>query len=48
MSVKQGDVIGTVSENNKQEYKDGPHLHFEVIENDKNISPMKYLTVEEK
>lgn len=48
MTVLQGDVIGTVSENNKQEYKDGPHLHFEVVENDKTISPLKYLTIEEK
>lgn len=48
MTVKKGDVIGTVSDNNKQEYKDGAHLHFEVIENGKNISPLKYLTVEEK
>lgn len=48
LSVKQGEVLGTISANNKQEYKDGPHLHFEVIENGVKISPLKYLTIEEK
>ncbi|MBQ3166493.1 MAG: M23 family metallopeptidase, partial [Clostridia bacterium] len=46
--VEKGQVIGKVSTNNKQEYKDGPHLHFEVWENGESISPLKYLTVEEK
>lgn len=46
--VEQGQQIGTVSDNNKQEYKDGPHLHFEVYENGKKISPYKYLAVQEK
>ena len=46
--VLKGQVIGTISTNNKQEYKDGAHLHFEVWENGVNISPNKYLTVEEK
>ena len=47
-TIKQGDVIGAVSDNNKQEYKDGAHLHFEVYENGKKISPYKYLAVTEK
>ena len=47
-TVKQGDVIGYVSDNNKQEYKDGPHLHFEVYENNAKISPYKYLAISEK
>lgn len=47
-TIKQGDVIGTVSDNNKQEYKDGAHLHFEVYENGKKISPYKYLAITEK
>lgn len=47
-SLEQGDVIGTISDNNKQEYKDGAHLHFEVIENGETVSPLKYLTIEEK
>lgn len=46
--VTQGQAIGTVSDNNKQEYKDGAHLHFEVYENGKKISPYKYLAVSEK
>lgn len=48
MKVEQGQTIGTVSDNNKQEYKDGPHLHFEVYENETKISPYKYLSVQEK
>lgn len=47
-TIKRGDVIGTVSDNNKQEYKDGAHLHFEVYENGKKISPYKYLAITEK
>lgn len=47
-TIKQGDVIGAVSDNNKQEYKDGAHLHFEVYENGKKISPYKYLAITEK
>ena len=46
--VKQGDVIGQVSVSNRQEYKAGAHLHFEVIENGDNIDPSKYLSLEEK
>lgn len=47
-SVKQGDVIGQVSVSNRQEYKAGAHLHFEVYENGENIDPAKYLAFEEK
>lgn len=47
-AVKQGDVIGRVSNTNKQEYKDGSHLHFEAYENNQKISPYKYLSPEEK
>lgn len=46
--VEKGSVLGVISTNNKQEYKDGAHLHFEVFENNEKISPLKYLTVEEK
>lgn len=47
-TVKQGDVIGQVSSTNRQEYKDGAHLHFEVIENGQSVDPIKYLDVQEK
>ena len=46
--VAQGYVIGYVSDNNKQEYKDGPHLHFEVWQDGSKISPYKYLSASEK
>lgn len=47
-SVTQGNKIGEVSVTNRQEYKDGAHLHFEVLENDVSIDPVKYLTINEK
>lgn len=46
--VKQGDIIGQVSTTNRQEYKDGAHVHFQVKENGELINPEKYLAFEEK
>lgn len=46
--VEKGQVIGQVSSSNRQEYKDGAHLHFEVLENGQTINPNKYLTLDEK
>lgn len=46
--VKQGDVIGQVSVTNRQEYKSGAHLHFEVMENNELIDPAEYLVFDEK
>lgn len=46
--VEKGDVIATVAEANGDEYKDGAHLHFEIIKNEKAVDPNEYLTLEEK
>ena len=46
--VERGDVIATVAEANGNEYKDGAHLHFEVIKNGTSVDPAEYLTLEEK
>ncbi|MBQ2717095.1 MAG: M23 family metallopeptidase [Clostridia bacterium] len=47
-AVLKGEEIGVISTNNRQEYKDGAHLHFEVKENGKNIDPFKYLDIDGK
>lgn len=46
--VSQGQAIGYVSLSNRQEYKSGAHLHFEVKENGQAINPYKYLETQEK
>ena len=46
--VEKGDLIATVAEANGNEYKDGAHLHFEVLQNGKNVDPALHLTLEEK
>lgn len=46
--VSAGDVIATVTDNNRQEYKDGAHLHFEVLENGECVDPNKYLMISQK
>lgn len=47
-SVKKGAVIGSVSTTNRQEYKDGPHLHFETLLNGEKVDPLTYLMLDEK
>ena len=47
-TVSQGQRIATVAEAVGDEYKDGAHLHFEVLKNGKNVDPATYLTFEEK
>ena len=47
-TVEKGEVIATVAEATGDEYKDGAHLHFEVLKNGKNVDPAEYLTLEEK
>lgn len=46
--LEKGEEIGVISTANKQEYKDGAHLHFEVLENGKNVDPYKYLDIDGK
>ena len=46
--VRRGEVIATVAEPTGNEYKDGAHLHFEIMENGVSVDPTKYLTLEEK
>lgn len=46
--VKKGDVIGSVAEANGNEYKEGAHLHFEIMKNGESVDPTEYLTLEEK
>ena len=46
--VEKGEVIATVAEAAGDEYKDGAHLHFEVLKNGQNVDPAEYLTLEEK
>ena len=47
-TVKKGDVIATVAEPTGNEYKDGAHLHFEVMKDGVSVDPATYLTLEEK
>ena len=47
-TVTKGEVIGYVSDNNRQEYKDGPHLHFEVTLDNEWVDPDEYLMMAEK
>ncbi len=46
--VKKGAVIATVAEASGDEYKDGAHLHFEILKNNVSVDPATYLTLEEK
>ncbi len=46
--VEKGDVIATVAEASGNEYKDGAHLHFEVLQNGEQVDPTLHLTLEEK
>lgn len=46
--VKKGQIIGEVSTTNRQEYKDGAHLHFAVMENGIAVDPGNYLLMQDK
>lgn len=41
-TVEKGDLIGYISTTNRQEYKSGAHLHFEVLKDGSSISPAEY------
>ena len=47
-SVSQGDAIATVAEPSGDEYRDGAHLHFEIVKNGQAVDPSSYLPFEEK
>lgn len=47
-NVSKGEVIGKVSNSAFGEIKQGAHLHFEMLDNDKRIDPAGYLTLENK
>jgi len=46
-TVKRGEKIGEVGESLKEK-ADGTHLHFEVLENGKNIDPTIYIENDDK
>ena len=46
--VSKGQAIAVVAEANGSEYKDGAHLHFEVMKDGKTVDPVTYLSLEEK
>jgi murein DD-endopeptidase MepM/ murein hydrolase activator NlpD len=46
-TLNAGDEIGVISTTNRQEYKEGAHLHFETIKNDVKVDPTDYLVIEE-
>ena len=46
--VNKGEQIATVAEACGTEYKEGAHLHFEIVEDGKLVDPNLYLTLEEK
>ena len=47
-TVSAGQTLGVVSDNNRQEYKDGPHLHFEVSVDGAKANPLDYISDEAK
>ncbi len=46
-TVKAKQLIATVAEATGAEYREGPHLHFEIHENGQAIDPMKFLVFDD-
>lgn len=46
--VEKGEQIAVVAEATGEEYKDGTHLHFEVLKDGVNVDPALYLPLDEK
>lgn len=47
-TITRGQAIGTVAAATGAEYKDGAHLHFEVLQEGSAVDPASFLTMEEK
>ena len=47
-SVKQGQLIGKMSDTQGRESLKGTHLHFEILKDNKKINPLEVLVLEEK
>lgn len=45
-TVKQGDVIAYIGTTAENEYREGPHLHLEVLVDNKAVDPMPYVNGE--
>ncbi len=46
--VKKGQKIATIAEANGSEYKDGAHLHLEVLKDGLSVDPSDYLPLADK
>ncbi len=43
--VKAGQTIGTVGDSSAYEIVDESHLHFEIMQNGKNLNPLEYIKI---
>ncbi len=46
-TLEAGDILGVISTTNRQEYKEGAHLHFETLKNGAKVDPTDYLIMDE-